>query len=55
MSKNELNKTPTNFSVDKELKKEFTEVARRLAVNKSALIELYIQQGVKDNRDRKTA
>lgn len=55
MSKLKLNKTPTNFSIDKELKKEFTKITQRLAVNKSALIELYIEQWVAENKDRTKA
>ncbi len=55
MGKQDYNKTSTNFSIDKELKKEFTEVAERLAVNKSALIELYIQKWVNENKNRKEA
>lgn len=47
-------KTRANFSIDKKMEKEFSELAQRLAVNKSGLIELYIQQWIKENKQRKT-
>ena len=48
-------KKRANFSIDKKLEDEFTEVAFRLAVNKSALVERYIRQWVEKNRDREEA
>ncbi len=55
MRKTTHKKSSTNFSIDIALEKEFTEIAARLAVNKSALLELYIRQWVAANKDRKEA
>ncbi len=40
----------TNFTIDKEIVKEFTEIAKKKAINKSALIENYIKQWIQENK-----
>ena len=48
-------KTKVNYSVDKGTEKEFSEVADRLAINKSALIEKFMAKWTKENKDRHEA
>lgn len=46
-------KMKASYSIDKEVEKEFSRIASELAVNKSALIEKYMQRWIAENKDRK--
>lgn len=48
-------KIKVNHSVDKDIEKKFSEVADRLAVNKSALIEKFMAKWTKENEGRDEA
>jgi len=48
-------KTKVNYSVDKDTESKFSELADRLAINKSALIEKFMAKWTADNKDRHEA
>lgn len=52
MTKDTHTKARADFSVDKDVEREFTLLAKKLAYNKSALIEKYMRQWIEKNKDR---
>jgi len=49
MKNNYLTKTRVNYSIDKEIIKEFDKLSKEKAINKSGLIELFIKNWIKEN------
>ncbi len=48
-------KVKVSYSIDKDIEKQFNEQADRLAINRSALVEKFIQRWTKENKDRDEA
>lgn len=47
-----MEKTQMNISVSKEVLKNFTEETKKKAINKSALLELFMGNWVKENKNK---
>lgn len=47
---NNYTKTIINYSINKDLLKEFNRIAKEKAINKSGLIELYIKKWVEEQK-----
>ena len=45
-------KMKASYSIDKKIEKEFTALAQKLAINKSGLIEKYIERWISENKNK---
>lgn len=45
-------KTKVNYSVDKDTENQFSKLADKLAINKSALIEKFMAKWIEENKKR---
>lgn len=46
------NKKRQNFSIDKEVSREFKEICNHMSINMSKLIERYMSDFIKENKNR---
>ena len=51
MKNSYLTKIKVNYSIDKEVIKDFNKFSKEKAINKSGLIELFIRNWVKENKN----
>ncbi len=46
------NKKRQNFSIDKEVSREFIDICNHMSINMSKLIERYMSDFIKENKDK---